>query len=468
MKDIKKIMLISFLVLFIVVSLIAVMPDKVANHDLGVMAAELKISESVDGAMTNTSYVNSDGVLTDAIDMGYATVQRTRNTDGKIIKELYFEADGNPVKRYNEYYGIAYEYEDNMVKITYLNADGVHPITLTTGYSIIVRTLNDAGKAVDEHYYNSKMQPASCNGYYGLYRGYNSDGQNIQEVYLDRNGQIVYCASGYAIKMYDRDSSDLVAAEYYYDRQKKPTTSTLGQYGEKYQRNENGQITQIIYLGVDGNPAPTQAGYTMLRRSYYRDGTAKTDMYFDRKGNSIALSKGQYGIRRSGKINLLLDKNGHIMLCVDNILNSFPFMVIAFGIIACALALILPRKSSIILTTIYIIFIFYETLMFREVGDSRTNFVLFSYADKFFKDQSIRVGVINNIWLFIPFGTGLYRNIQKKWVLLIPFLLSEAIETTQYIMGLGIAEFDDIFGNTVGGWVGIAVAYAVIKWKEKS
>ena len=164
MKDIKKIMLISFLVLFIVVSFIAVMPDKVANHDLGVMAAELKISESVDGAMTNISYVNSDGVVTDAIDMGYATVQRTRNTDGKIIKELYFDADGNPVKRYNEYYGIAYEYEDNMVKITYLNADGVHPITLTTGYSIIVRTLNDAGKAVDEYYYDSKMQPASCNG----------------------------------------------------------------------------------------------------------------------------------------------------------------------------------------------------------------------------------------------------------------------------------------------------------------
>ena len=62
----------------------------------------------------------------------------------------------------------------------------------------------------------------------------------------------------------------------------------------------------------------------------------------------------------------------------------------------------------------------------------------------------------------------MYRNIQKKWVLLIPFLLSAAIETTQYIMGLGIAEFDDIFGNTVGGWVGIAVAYVVIKWKKKS
>ena len=42
------------------------------------------------------------------------------------------------------------------------------------------------------------------------------------------------------------------------------------------------------------------------------------------------------------------------------------------------------------------------------------NFVLFSYAGKFLKEQSVRVGVINNIWLFIPLGTGLYRWIQKK------------------------------------------------------
>ena len=103
-------------------------------------------------------------------------------------------------------------------------------------------------------------------------------------------------------------------------------------------------------------------------------------------------------------------------------------------------------------------FILYETLMFRESGDARMNFVLFSYAGKFLKVQSVRVGVINNIWLFIPLGTGLYKWFQKKWVLLIPFVMSVAIETTQYITGLGIAEFDDVFGNTMGGWIGILVA----------
>lgn len=91
----------------------------------------------------------------------------------------------------------------------------------------------------------------------------------------------------------------------------------------------------------------------------------------------------------------------------------------------------------------------------------------FPMLEKFLKEQSVRVGVINNIWLFIPLGTGLYRWFQKKWVLLIPFVMSVAIETTQYITGLGIAEFDDVFGNTMGGWIGILVAYIIMMWRSE-
>ena len=207
------------------------------------------------------------------------------------------------------------------------------------------------------------------------------------------------------------------------------------------------------------------AGYNILKRTYHRDGTADTDMYFDANGNPKALSKGQYGIKRSGKVNLLLDRNGNIMLCVDNLLNGFPCMVAVFGCVVCLLMIVLPKSLSVVLTIVYVAFILYETLMFRESGDARTNFVLFSYAGEFLKEQSVRVGVINNIWLFIPLGTGLHRWFQKKWVLLIPFVMSVAIETIQYITGLGIAEFDDVFGNTMGGWIGVLVAWTWLSRK---
>ena len=143
-------------------------------------------------------------------------------------------------------------------------------------------------------------------------------------------------------------------------------------------------------------------------------------------------------------------------------------MVVVFGCVVCLLMIVLPKSLSVVLTIVYVAFILYETLMFRESGDARTNFFLFSYAGKFLKEQSVRVGVINNIWLFIPLGTGLYRWFQKKWALLVPFVISVAIETTQYVTGLGIAEFDDVFGNTMGGWIGIVTASTAANVRKTS
>ena len=457
----------ALLLAFVVASILFLLPYASVDHDSGFTSSDLEVKETVEENVTNASYVNSDGVITDAIDMGYATVQRTRNANGQVTEEFYLDAAGNPVERYGDYYGISYEYNSENVVIRYLGADK-QPMMLGAGYSAIVRTLVD-GKATDDFYYDLNMQPVRCTGgYYGLYREYDEQGKNCGITYLGENGQPVICTSGYAVKTYLRDSEETVIGERYFDTGENPVKSSLGQYGELYQRDEQGRISQITYLGADGNPAPTTAGYTVLKRTYHRDGTADIDMYFGADSNPMALSKGQYGIKRSGKVNLLLDKNGRVMLCVDNVLNGLPFMVVIFGCVICLLILVLPKKMSVLLTAAYIAFILYETLMFREAGDARTNFVLFSYADRFLTEQAVRVGVINNIWLFAPLGAGLYRIIQKKWVLLVPFLMSVAIETTQYITGLGIAEFDDVFGNTMGRWIGVLTAWAWLSRRKFS
>ena len=455
----------ALLLAFILASILFLLPDASVDHDSGFTSSELEVKETVEKNVTSTSYVNSEDTVTDAIDMGYATVQRTRNSAGQVTEEFYLDATGNPVKRYGAYYGISYEYTSENVVIEYLGADK-QPMMLGAGYSAIVRTLVD-GKATDDFYYDLNMQPVQCTGgYYGLHREYDEQGLNYAITYLGENRQPVICTSGYAVKTYLRDSEGTVIGERYFDTEGKPVKSSLGQYGELYQRDEQGRISQITYLGADGNPTPTNAGYTVMKRTYHRDGTADTDMYFDADGNPMVLSKGQHGIKSSGKVNLLLDKNGHVMLCVDNILNGFPFMVVISGCVICLLILLLPKKMSIFLTAVYVVFIIYETLMFRETGEAKTNFVLFSYADRFLTEQAVRVGVVNNIWLFAPLGAGLCRIIQKKWVLLVPFVMSVAIETAQYITGLGIAEFDDVFGNTMGGWIGVLTVWMWLSWRK--
>lgn len=390
------------IVSIILLSILALLPDADVDHDAGYTASELSIRETVDGSVISTSHVNPDGVITNAIDMGYATVCRIQDDDGRVVEERYLDANGYPVARYENFHGLPYEYDETSTVITYLDVEG-NPIIRSDGYSTIVRTQVD-GRAYDDFFYDLNGQQVQCSGgYYGLRRGYNAEGQDISLAFLDKDGHAVCTSSGYAIMTYQRDM--------------------------------NGNVVGKQYFDTDGNPK--------------------------------ALSKGQYGIKRSGKANILLDRNGNVMPCVDNLLNGFPCMVVVLGCVVCLLMIALPKSLSVVLTIVYVAFILYETLMFRESGEARMNFVLFSYAGKFLKEQSVRVGVINNIWLFIPLGTGLYRWFQKKWVLLIPFVMSVAIETTQYITGLGIAEFDDVFGNTMGGWIGILVAYIIMMWRSE-
>ena len=457
---------ILLIVSVVLLSILALLPDADVDHDAGYTASELSIRETVDGSVTSTSYVNPDGVITNAIDMGYATVCRMRDDNDRVVEERYLDASGKPVARYGDCYGLSYKYDETSTVITYLDAEG-NPIERSDGYSTIVRT-QAGGRAYDDFYYDLNGQQVQCSGgYYGIHCEYNSEGWSTRLTFLDKEGHSMCSSAGYASGTYQRDGDGTVVGEQYSDTDGNSARSSLGQYGELYQRNEQGYISQITYLDADGNPAPTNAGYTILKRTYYRDGTADMDMYFDANVNPKALSKGQYGIKRSGKVNLLLDRNGNAMLCVDNLLNGLPCMVVVFGCVVCLLMIVLPKSLSVVLTIVYVAFILYETLMFRESGDARMNFVLFSYAGKFLKEQSVRVGVINNIWLFIPLGTGLYRWFQKKWVLLIPFVMSVAIETTQYITGLGIAEFDDVFGNTMGGWIGVLVAYIIMMWRSE-
>ena len=455
--------LIVFLVMaFIVASVAALLPAGTVDHDAGYLASELELEESSNGQVTVISYVDADGAVVNAIDMGYAAVRRTLNADSRVTEELYFDAAGEPVKRYDMYYGVGYDYGENSIVIRYLDEDE-NPMLISSGYAQIVRTLDGEGRAIDDFYYDENMRAVQCTGgYYGLHREYDAQGWNDRITYLDEHGQAVCSTAGYASIRYERDADGNVSSVFYFDAQNRPVPAALGQYGEAYQRDGNGRIVQTTYLDVEGNAALTNAGYAIARYTYHRDGASDTSRYFDAEDRPVALSKGQYGIRSRGNVNLLLDQNGHVMLCVDNFLNGFPYMVVVFGCLLCLLLILLPGRMKIVLMLAYVLFIFYETLMFREAGEARTNFVLFSYAGRFFSEPSVRTGVVNNVWLFIPLGTGLYMLFRKKWVVLVPFLLSIAIEAIQYVTGLGIAEFDDVFGNTLGGGIGVMVAWVVI------
>lgn len=455
-----RIVVITFVGMFVAMSIYFLMPTKNISNNVGSIASELLVQEFSNGKSIQINYVDLDGNITYAIDKHYASVVKLMDLSGRVVKEQFYDAEGYPAKQVSGYYGISYKYglSDFIQETTYLDEYG-NACIIDNGYAIVKHTYDFNNNVVCDIYYDLQLNPVQCvGGYYGVRKEY-KNGVYFAVNYLGKDMELINNSQGYARKTYKYDKNNMTNIEMYYDSKGRATSLQEGQFGMRYITNEENRIIQITYLNEQGDPMITKSGYTSLKRTYYRDGAIDTEMYFDINEKPKALSKGQYGIKKSGNINFLLDKNGHNMLCIDNILNGLPYMVVVFGCIICLVIWILPKPVSIFITIVYTIFILYETLMFREVGKARANLIIFSYADQFLTEQSVRVGVINNIWLFVPLGAGIYKVFKKKWVLLLLFLFSASIEVIQYMTGFGIAELDDIFGNTLGGLIGAASIY---------
>ena len=114
----------------------------------------------------------------------------------------------------------------------------------------------------------------------------------------------------------------------------------------------------------------------------------------------------------------------------------------------------------------YILFILMETIIGRKTGVGRVELVPFwSYSH-----PELRMEIVLNYILFMPLGVLLYLCFGEKYglrVVLAGFLLSVSIELIQLLFNIGLFEFDDMIGNTVGCLIGAVVGKATQELKKR-
>lgn len=115
----------------------------------------------------------------------------------------------------------------------------------------------------------------------------------------------------------------------------------------------------------------------------------------------------------------------------------------------------------------YILFILMETVIGRESGVGRVELLPFwSYSH-----PELRMEILLNYVLFIPLGCLLHLCFGKKYglrVVIAGFLLSVSIELIQLLFNIGLFEFDDMIGNTVGCLIGAVVGKATRELKKNT
>lgn len=122
--------------------------------------------------------------------------------------------------------------------------------------------------------------------------------------------------------------------------------------------------------------------------------------------------------------------------------------------LSCKLRKLSPERTIwIALLAAYVLFILFQTIIGREQKTFRAEWVPFwSYSH-----PELYMEIILNYLLFIPLGIllyGTYGEIIGLKVVLIGCAISAGIEITQLVFRIGLFEFDDIIGNTIGCLMG--------------
>ncbi len=124
------------------------------------------------------------------------------------------------------------------------------------------------------------------------------------------------------------------------------------------------------------------------------------------------------------------------------------------------------RITSRPLLAAYILFILMETVIGRKVGVGRVELVPFwSYSH-----PELRMEILLNYVLFIPLGLLLYLCSGEKFglrVVIAGLLLSVSIEIVQLVFRIGLFEFDDMIGNTIGCLIGAVVGKTTRELKKR-
>lgn len=391
-----------------------------------------------------------NGVLTYAADLRYAYYTRTIvKSEQRTVIDAYFDADGKPAEQKAGHYALKRVYDgENEIQTIYLD-ENHDPITNTSGYSTRMREYQD-GHVIKEWYLDISGSPVKLSsGYYGRINEW-ENGRNTIVTYVDENWQPVNIKSGYAISkrtFYEEGPwVGRIESEYYFDASGLPVSLSNHQFGAHKEYDELGRNTVLTCLGENGEALKT------VVRTFYPDDTVETERYYDGEGNPQRQASGNYGIKKIGDKTVYLDKEGREYQDLNRLLHNEPLLVVCFGAMVLLLSLFLSRRANFLLLLLYILFILYMTLWNRN-GETRAELELFWSYKQFLSSPSLRMEILNNIWLFIPLGAILMKLIGWRGII-VCIVLSCIIEVVQYFTGFGLAEFDDIISNGLGGAIG--------------
>lgn len=218
--------------------------------------------EIIAASTTFIEYYGTDRKLMN-LSSGYAYVARQTDEQGRIIREQYFDKDGNKAALKNGYDEYRQYFAEGKKPYRYEYYLNEKPVLFDNNYAAIEREYDETGNTVTERYFGIDLNPASCKaGYEMIRREYNEENRVSQDAYFDHRGT--------------------------------PMTNKKGVYITAYEYNENGKAIRETYFDAEGNPINCQDGYAGLGKMYNSKGNAIATLYYDTAGELMLTPGKEY------------------------------------------------------------------------------------------------------------------------------------------------------------------------------
>ena len=235
--------------------------------------------------LQTTTYFDVDGQETDCAE-GYSRVEYTWDLETNfrrplLTSETYFHPDGSFAATPYGYSQIRYERKDTTITSRWLDPEG-QPVTLLEGYAAVRDEYDEAG-------------------------------QLIKREYLDAKGQPVSIPQGYAVVKYGHLMGH-IASESYYDADGQPQINAYGVHGLQYTYNDNGKLTEVLNMDIDGNPCMSIEGYCRKINIYDEDNETILSTQYEALDGSLALRGQQYAYTHK---EYAKDRHSYILQYLD-------------------------------------------------------------------------------------------------------------------------------------------------------
>lgn len=248
---------------------------------------------------------------------GYCSIREIYENQGRLIEQVFYDVEGNPVQSDSGSYGFRREYsEEGNKKTIYLGKAG-NPSNNSEGVAFLYESFDNKGRILSQRKANLVGELVGGNEYF-VREFVDIDSKNCAYYvhWLNSKNELSPVGACY-YRYQEEDAYGRVVKRFSFDKNRQPVCDDDGDYGETIKYDVDAHIQVVTFLDKDGNPHNNRKGYSSTKRWFDDEDRVIKELYFTVESKPCMIGNESYGfiykyLPNGSKITGFLDEYGNV------------------------------------------------------------------------------------------------------------------------------------------------------------